>query len=170
MESATLRGSHAVASDAVGTASEFGEEAFSVEAADVALPEGYRPSADEAFMSPRQLAYFRRKLLDWREAILKESAQTLETLKTEPLREPDVTDRAASETDWSIELRTRDRQRKVIGKIEAALRRIDTGDYGYCEVTGEPISLQRLDARPIATMTLEAQERHERDEKITRDE
>ena len=88
----------------------------------------------------------------------------------EPLREPDVTDRAASETDWSIELRTRDRQRKVISKIDAALRRIDSGDYGYCEVTGEPISLQRLEARPIATMTLEAQERHERDEKITRDE
>ncbi len=139
-------------------------------ALDVALPEGYRPSADEAFMNPRQLVYFRRKLLDWKDAILKESAGTLETLKNEPIREPDVTDRASSETDWSIELRTRDRQRKVISKIDAALRRIETGDYGYCEVTGEPISLQRLEARPIATMTLEAQERHERDEKITRDE
>ncbi len=136
----------------------------------VALPADYRPSADETFMSIEQLAYFRRKLIDWKESILREAATTLETLKAEPLREPDVTDRAASETDWSIELRARDRQRKVIGKIDAALRRIETGDYGYCEVTGEPISLQRLEARPIATMTLEAQERHERDEKITREE
>lgn len=134
------------------------------------LPAGYRPTADEEFMNPRQLAYFRRKLLDWKESILQEAAGTLETLKAEPMREPDVTDRASSETDWGIELRTRDRQRKVISKIDAALRRIETGDYGYCEVTGEPISLQRLEARPIATMTLEAQERHERDEKITRDE
>jgi DnaK suppressor protein len=134
------------------------------------LPDGYRPSADEAFMNPRQLAYYRRKLIDWKESILREAAGTLETLKAEPMREPDVNDRASSETDWGIELRTRDRQRKVIGKIDAALRRIETGDYGYCEVTGEPISLARLDARPIATMTLEAQERHERDEKITRDE
>jgi DnaK suppressor protein len=137
---------------------------------DSELPMDYRPAADEPFMNPRQLAYFRRKLLEWKESILREAAGTLETLKAEPLREPDVTDRASSETDWGIELRTRDRQRKVIGKIDAALRRIETGDYGYCEVTGEPISLPRLEARPIATMTLEAQERHERDEKITRDE
>jgi DnaK suppressor protein len=136
----------------------------------VSLPPDYRPSADEPFMSDRQLAYFRRKLIDWKESILREATTTLETLKAEPMREPDVTDRAASETDWGIELRTRDRQRKVISKIDAALRRIDAGDYGYCEVTGEPISLQRLEARPIATMTLEAQERHERDEKITREE
>lgn len=136
----------------------------------IELPADYQPNATEEFMSPRQLAYFRRKLLDWRESILKESSLTLETLKSESLREPDLTDRAASETDWSIELRARDRQRKVIIKIDAALRRIETGDYGYCEVTGEPISLPRLEARPIATMTLEAQERHERDEKITRDE
>lgn len=121
-------------------------------------------------MNPRQLAFFRRKLLEWKDSILREASLTLETLKAEPLREPDVNDRASSETDWGIELRTRDRQRKLISKIDAALRRIDTGDYGYCEVTGEPISLQRLEARPIATMTLEAQERHERDEKITRDE
>jgi DnaK suppressor protein len=134
------------------------------------LPEGYRPSNDEDFMNPLQLAYFRRKLIDWKESILREAAGTLETLKAEPMREPDVNDRASSETDWGIELRTRDRQRKVISKIDAALRRIETGDYGYCEVTGEPISLARLEARPIATMTLEAQERHERDEKITRDE
>jgi DnaK suppressor protein len=136
----------------------------------VALPEGYRPSNDEEFMNSRQLAYFRRKLIDWKESILREAAGTLETLKAEPMREPDVNDRASSETDWGIELRTRDRQRKVISKIDAALRRIETGDYGYCEVSGEPISLARLEARPIATMTLEAQERHERDEKITRDE
>jgi DnaK suppressor protein len=134
------------------------------------LPQGYRPTTDEAFMNPVQLAYFRRKLLDWKDSILREAANTLETLKAEPMREPDVNDRASSETDWGIELRTRDRQRKVISKIDSALRRIETGDYGYCEVSGEPISLQRLEARPIATMTLEAQERHERDEKITRDE
>ncbi len=134
------------------------------------IPPDYRPSGDEAFMSPRQTAYFRRKLLDWKASILRESAGTLETLKAEPLTEPDIADRAASETDWGLELRTRDRQRKLISKIDAALRRIDTGDYGYCEVTGEPISLQRLEARPIATMTLEAQERHEREEKVSRDE
>ena len=134
------------------------------------LTPDYRPGTDEDFMSSRQLAYFRRKLVDWKEAILREASTTLETLKAEPMREPDVTDRAASETDWGIELRTRDRQRKVISKIDSALRRIENGEYGYCEVTGEPISLPRLEARPIATMTLEAQERHERDEKITREE
>jgi DnaK suppressor protein len=130
----------------------------------------YRPSADEPFMNERQTAYFRAKLLAWKDAILRESQDTLTTLQKEPLREPDVTDRASSETDWSIELRTRDRQRKLISKIEAALRRIDDGEYGYCEVTGEPISLGRLEARPIATMTVEAQEAHERNEKVSRDE
>ncbi|MGI4876912.1 MAG: RNA polymerase-binding protein DksA [Janthinobacterium lividum] len=132
--------------------------------------DGYTPSADEPFMNPRQLAYFQAKLLGWRESILREARETLVTLQAESLREPDVTDRASSETDWSIELRTRDRQRKLIAKIEAALRRIEVGEYGYCEVSGEAISLQRLEARPIATMTLEAQERHERLEKVTRDE
>ncbi len=136
----------------------------------VELPGDYRPSPDEEFMNPRQLAFFRRKLLAWKDEILREAKETLQTLQTESLREPDVTDRASSETDWSIELRTRDRQRKLISKIDAALRRIEEGEYGYCEVTGEPISLQRLEARPIATMTLEAQERHERAEKVTRDE
>ena len=136
----------------------------------IELPEGYRPTPDEPFMNPRQLAFFRRKLIDWKEEILREARETLATLQAESLREPDVTDRASSETDWSIELRTRDRQRKLISKIDAALRRIETGEYGYCEVTGEPISLHRLEARPIATMTLEAQERHERQEKVTRDE
>jgi DnaK suppressor protein len=138
--------------------------------AGVKLPSDYRPSPDEEFMNPRQLAYFRRKLLDWKDDILREARETLQTLQSESLREPDVTDRASSETDWSIELRTRDRQRKLISKIDAALRRIEDGEYGYCEVTGEPISLQRLEARPIATMTLEAQEKHERLEKVTRDE
>ena len=133
------------------------------------LPEGYRPAADEPFMNERQLAYFRAKLIDWKDSILREAQGTLVQLQNEPLREPDITDRASSETDWSIELRTRDRQRKLIGKIEAALRRIDEGEYGYCEVTGEPISLGRLEARPIATMTVEAQERHERNEKVSRE-
>ncbi len=131
---------------------------------------GYRPTDDEAFMSARQIDYFRNKLLAWKDAILRESADTLLTLQNESLREPDVTDRASSETDWSLELRTRDRQRKLIAKIDAAVRRIDEGEYGYCEVTGEPIALARLEARPIATMTVEAQERHERNEKISRDE
>ncbi len=138
--------------------------------ANVALPPAYRPSADEPFMNARQLAFFRGKLLGWKDELQREAAGTLATLQVESLREPDVNDRASSETDWGIELRTRDRQRKLVSKIDAALRRIETGDYGYCEVTGEPITLQRLEARPIATMTLEAQERHERAEKVTREE
>lgn len=133
------------------------------------VEEAYRPSADEPFMNPRQQAYFRRKLLDWKDALLRESLETLSQLQADSLREADLTDRASSETDWSIELRTRDRQRKLVSKIDAALRRIDEGEYGYCEVTGEPISLGRLEARPIATMTVEAQERHERHEKVSRD-
>ena len=135
----------------------------------VELPDSYRPSANEEFMNPRQLAYFRRRLLDWKDEILREARETLATLQSESLREPDVADRASSETDWSIELRTRDRQRKLIAKIDSALRRIEDGEYGYCEVTGEPIGLGRLSARPIATMTVEAQEAHERREKISRD-
>ncbi|HZF93748.1 MAG TPA: RNA polymerase-binding protein DksA [Allosphingosinicella sp.] len=130
---------------------------------------GYRPGANEEFMSPLQLAYFRQKLLGWKDEILRESQGTIAQLKTGPLREADLTDRASSETDWGIELRTRDRQRKLISKIDAALRRIDSGEYGFCEVTGEPISLARLEARPIATMTVEAQERHERNERVSRD-
>ena len=133
------------------------------------LPDDYRPSADEEFMNPRQLEYFRQRLLSWKKQILSEAEGTLAVLQNEPLREPDLNDRASSETDWSIELRTRDRQRKLISKIESAIRRIDDGEYGYCEVTGEPISLGRLEARPIATMTVEAHERHERQEKISRD-
>ena len=131
--------------------------------------DGYRPAADEPFMSLRQRDYFRHKLLGWKEAILREAQETLSQLQVDSLREADVTDRASSETDWSIELRTRDRQRKLVSKIDAAVRRIDEGEYGYCEVTGEPISLGRLEARPIATMTVEAQERHERQEKVSRD-
>jgi len=133
------------------------------------LPVGYRPTANEEFMSDEQLAYFRAKLIDWKDAIVRESRETMAQLKSGPIREADVTDRASSETDWAIELRTRDRQRKLISKIDAALRRIETGEYGYCEVTGEPISLARLEARPIATMTVEAQERHERQERVSRD-
>ncbi len=110
----------------------------------VNLPDGYRPSPDEEFMGPFQLEYFRRRLIDWKKQILAEAEGTLAVLQAEPLREPDLNDRASSETDWSIELRTRDRQRKLISKIDAALRRIDEGEYGYCEVTGEPISLGRL--------------------------
>ncbi len=131
---------------------------------------GYRPSGAEPFMNERQQEYFRAKLHAWKDAIHREAQGTLSHLQSEPLREADLTDRASSETDWSIELRTRDRQRKLISKIDAALRRIDEGEYGYCEVTGEPISLARLEARPIATMTVEAQERHERQEKISREE
>jgi DnaK suppressor protein len=133
------------------------------------IPAGYRPSEDEPFMGERQLAYFRAKLLKWKMDLAMESKATLEVLKEGPIQEPDQTDRASSETDWALELRTRDRQRKLIAKIDAALRRIDSGDYGYCEITGEPISLARLEARPIATMTLEAQERHEREERVSRE-
>ena len=134
------------------------------------LDRDYRPSPNEEFMNPRQQAYFRRKLQDWKESILRESRETLNQLQIDSLREPDVTDRASSETDWGIELRTRDRQRKLISKIDAAIRRIDEGEYGYCEVTGDPISLARLEARPTASMTVEAQERHERNEKVSREE
>ena len=129
----------------------------------------YRPSDDEPFMNDRQREYFRKKLLDWKDDILKESRETLQHLADESQNHPDLADRASSETDRAIELRARDRQRKLISKIDAALRRIDEGEYGYCEVTGEPISLGRLEARPIATMTVEAQERHERQEKVSRD-
>lgn len=129
----------------------------------------YRPSEDEEFMNDRQKEYFRRKLMDWKNDILRESKYTLEQLQEESLHLPDLADRASSETDKAIELRTRDRQRKLISKIDAALRRIETGEYGFCEETGEPIGIRRLEARPIATLSLEAQERHERAEKVHRD-
>ena len=133
------------------------------------LAEGYQPSASEEFMCAKHRAYFLKKLKAWKEAIIEESRQTMAQLQIDSLREPDLADRASSETDWAIELRTRDRQRKLIAKIDSAIRRLYEGEYGYCEVTGEPISLARLEARPIATMTIEAQERHERIEKVSRD-
>jgi DnaK suppressor protein len=130
----------------------------------------YRPTEDEPFMNPRQRDYFRRKLEGWREDILRESRETLENLQEESQNHPDMADRASSESDRALELRTRDRQRKLISKIDAALKRIEDGTYGYCEETGDPIGLARLDARPIATLSLEAQEMHERREKVYRDE
>jgi DnaK suppressor protein len=133
------------------------------------LPPDYRPSEEEEFMSPLQLEYFRQKLLRWRAELLAESSETLQHLKEESLSEPDLTDRASLETERSIELRTRDRERKLISKIDAALTRIEDGSYGFCEETDEPISIRRLEARPIATLSLEAQERHERMERTHRD-
>ena len=130
----------------------------------------YKPSEKEPFMNKRQQAYFRKKLLDWKADILRESRETIHHLQEENGHYADLADRATSETDRSLELRTRDRQRKLIAKIDAALRRLDEGSYGYCEETGEPISLKRLDARPIATLSIEAQERHERREKVFRNE
>jgi len=137
--------------------------------AEVFLPDDYRPAEDEPFMNDRQLEYFRRKLLVWKQELLDQSADTIDSLQDSGRNVPDIADRASEETDRALELRTRDRQRKLVGKIDAALRRIDNGEFGYCDVTGEPISLKRLDARPIATMTLEAQEKHERREKVHRD-
>ena len=133
------------------------------------LEADYVPSDDEAYMSERQRNYFRMLLLEWKRSIHNAADQTLQSLQNGPIREPDLNDRASSETDWGIELRTRDRQRKLIAKIDSALRRIDEGEYGYCEVTGDPIGIKRLIARPVATMTVEAQEAHERQEKISRD-
>jgi DnaK suppressor protein len=129
----------------------------------------YRPTEDEEFMNERQLEYFKQKLLNWKEDILRESRETLSHLQSETENHPDLADRASSETDRALELRTRDRQRKLISKIDEALRRIEDGSYGYCEETGEPIGVARLDARPIATLSLEAQERHERRERVHRD-
>ena len=134
-----------------------------------ALGADYAPSEDETYMSEAQLDYFRRLLMEWKKLILNAAADTLQQLQDGPIREPDLNDRASSETDWGIELRTRDRQRKLIAKIDSALRRIEEGEYGYCEVTGEPIGIGRLIARPVATMTVEAQQAHERREKVSRD-
>ncbi len=136
---------------------------------EVFLPEDYRPAEDEPFMNERQLEYFRRKLNNWKSELLAGSRDTIEGLQDNTRNIPDVADRASEETDRALELRTRDRQRKLVAKIDSALRRIDEGEYGYCEVTGDPISLRRLDARPIATMSLESQERHERRERVHRD-
>lgn len=136
---------------------------------EVFLPENYSPAEDEPFMNERQLEYFRRKLLNWKAELLAGSRDTIEGLQDGTRNIPDVADRASEETDRALELRTRDRARKLVGKIDAALRRIDEGEFGYCSVTGDQISLKRLDARPIATMSLEAQEQHERREKVHRD-
>lgn len=137
--------------------------------AETFLPSDYTPAEGEQFMNERQTEYFRRKLNAWKNDLLEETERTLEGLQGAARSIPDIADRASEETDRSIELRTRDRQRKLISKIDSALRRIEDGEYGYCEKTGEPISLKRLDARPIATMTVEAQETHERREKVHRD-
>ncbi|MEE7459055.1 MULTISPECIES: RNA polymerase-binding protein DksA [Bacteria] len=137
--------------------------------AKVTIEDGYRPSDDEPFMNERQREYFRRKLLNWKSEILREAQDTLTALQSENENHPDIADRASSETDRAIELRARDRQRKLTSKIDAALSRLEDGSYGFCEETGEPISLKRLDARPIATLSLEAQERHERRERVYRD-
>ena len=133
------------------------------------LPEDYTPAEDEPFMNERQVEYFRRKLINWKNSILDETAVTIESMKGTTRNIPDVSDRASEETDRALELRTRDRERKLISKIESALRRLENGEFGYCEETGDPISLKRLDARPIATFSLEAQERHERREKVYRE-
>ena len=135
----------------------------------ISLDRGYRPREDEPFMNDRQREYFRRKLIDWKEEIIRDSELTLTAMQSDSDSHPDLVDRASSEGDRAIELRARDRQRKLIAKIDAALQRIEDGSYGYCEETGDPISLARLDARPIATLSIEAQERHERMERIHRD-
>jgi DnaK suppressor protein len=135
----------------------------------VTLPPDYRPSGDEEFMNPLQLEYFRQKLLRWRGELLREAGETLSSLGQGGINEADLTDRASVETDRALELRTRDRARKLISKIDQALERVENGTYGYCEETGEPIGLRRLEARPIATLSIEAQERHERMERVHRD-
>ena len=134
------------------------------------LPAGYKPSDKEEYMNPVMLEYFRGKLLAWKEELVSETSETLHHLQEESLQQPDITDRASLETDQAIELRTRDRMRKLITKIDAGLRRIEEGEYGYCEETGEPIGIKRWEARPVATLSLEAQERHERYERTHRDE
>ncbi|NGM18810.1 RNA polymerase-binding protein DksA [Roseomonas stagni] len=135
----------------------------------VTLPPDYRPSSDEEFMNPLQLEYFRQKLLKWRGELLREAGETLSSMGQGGIIEADLTDRASVETDRALELRTRDRARKLISKIDQALERVENGTYGYCEETGEPIGLRRLEARPIATLSIEAQERHERMERVHRD-
>ena len=136
---------------------------------EASIPEDYRPSDDEPFMNENQVAYFRQKLLSWKGDLMSDSKDTIEALQDSTRSIPDISDRASEETDRALELRTRDRQRKLVAKIDSALRRIEEGEFGYCEETGDPISLKRLDARPIATMSLEAQERHERREKVHRE-
>ena len=145
------------------------EETDILEKAKASLPADYTPSEDDEYMNDLQQTYFKVLLIEWKRSIHDAAGQTLQLLADGPIREADLNDRASSETDWGIELRTRDRQRKLVSKIDAALRRIEEGEYGYCEVTGDPIGLRRLIARPVATMTVEAQEAHERKEKVSRD-
>lgn len=145
------------------------DEVDILEQAKRSLNADYVPSDDEDYMNEKQQEFFRKLLLEWKHSIHQAADQTLQSLQDGPIREPDLNDRASSETDWGIELRTRDRQRKLTAKIDSALRRLDEGEYGYCEVTGDPIGIMRLIARPVATMTVEAQEAHERREKISRD-
>jgi DnaK suppressor protein len=171
-----MQNSSAVVADAIVSAwlrrykgSEFSRGARRLMKSAGMIDEAYRPSDEEPFMNDRQREYFRRKLVTWKEEILRESRETLAALQSENENHPDFADRASSETDRAIELRARDRQRKLIAKIDAALARIEDGSYGYCEETGDPISLKRLDARPIATLSVEAQERHERRERVYRD-
>lgn len=146
-----------------------GQDAQRAVASSIVLEEGYRPNDDEPFMNDRQRAYFRQKLLNWKEEIIRETRETLAGMYEDATQHADLADRATSETDRALELRARDRQRKLVSKIDAALARIEDGSYGYCEETGEPIGLKRLDARPIATLSLEAQERHERRERVYRE-
>ena len=141
-----------------------------LEKAKSTLAPDYVPSDDEEYMNETQQLYFKMLLIEWKRSIHTAAGQTMQSLKDGPIREADLNDRASSETDWGIELRTRDRQRKLVSKIDSALRRLEEGEYGYCEVTGDPIGLRRLIARPVATMTVEAQEAHERREKVSRDE
>ena len=146
-----------------------GDEEIAAMKAEVFLPDDYHPAESEPFMNDRQLEYFRRKLIVWKQELISQSAETIDNLQDSGRNVPDIADRASEETDRALELRTRDRQRKLVSKIDAALRRIESGEYGYCEMSGEQISLKRLDARPIAVMTLEAQEKHERREKVHRE-
>ena len=164
--SGEMRGSGEVGESAMANAATVDKKIADIRQA---IGSDYAPSDTEDYMSDRQQDYFRLLLLEWKRSIQNAAEATRRSLQDGPIREPDMNDRASSETDWGIELRTRDRQRKLIMKIDAALRRIDEGEYGYCEVTGDPIGLRRLVARPVATMTVEAQEAHERREKISRD-
>ena len=161
------------ASNTTGKSKSAPEERLATDLGDIGglpeIPDEYRPSPDEPFMNDTQLAYFRNKLIHWRDDIVRQTRETIEGLNADTGQHADIADRATSETDRALELRARDRQRKLISKINSALKRIEDGSYGYCEETGEPISLRRLEARPIATLSIEAQERHEKREKVYRD-